>query len=174
MTEAGFVIDGTTYEVPSPSSFDMDEAEIFHQNSGLLVEDIWLDDLKFHDLLKREGFLTALVIIAYRRGNPDVPADQIRARVGKLNRMELFASTVTSLVGVEEDGDEGKDGGATNAPNESSTSSSSENKSSEPTNSGPSGERSTTSSVPQVVAQGTTGTIESGTPSTLPHIRQVV
>ena len=171
---AGFEIDGVFYEVPLPSSFDLDEAKVFYETTGFVVEAIWLEDLGFADLMKREGFLTALVVIAYRRANQDASIDDIRARVGKVNRQQLFVSMVASMTAGLEEPDKGKGEGTTSVPNESSTSSSSESKTSEQRNSERSGELSTTSSVPRVVALGTTGTIESGTLSTSVPIRQAV
>ena len=82
MTDTGFEIDGKSYEVALPSTFDMDEAQIFYEYTGFVVEEIWLGGGE--DLTRRPGFLAALAHISFRRGNETAENDEIRMSPSKL------------------------------------------------------------------------------------------
>ena len=97
MSDQGFEIDGKTYPLALPSTFDMDEAQIFFDHTGFVVEEIWLNDLGWADLGKKPGFLAALAHIAYRRGNETSGSDEIKLTIGKQNRLALFGSMLGAL-----------------------------------------------------------------------------
>lgn len=174
MADAGFKIDGVVYEMPLPSSFDMDEAEIYFKYTGLVVEEFWLENVGWDELKKRPGFIAALAHIAYRRQHPDANYDDVRVVVGRQNRYELVGSWISSLLD-EPDGSE--DPKAENpAPDKqsriSSETESKRGKTTSPAES--SGEPSTTRSGQQDGGPATTGTPGSdGQPGSVP-LRQVV
>lgn len=167
--QIGFEIDGKFYELPLLGTFDMDENRIFKRQTGLNAEDAWLglqDDgeMSFHELFRTDGFLESMVHIAYRREHPDIESHQIERMIGKLNRMELFASFVTSLSQEEEA--PLQTSGSTSEPERSSPS---EKLSRLPTSSSreeTSGSSSETSSELPDAGPGSTGTIGSGGRST--------
>lgn len=171
LTDVGFNIGGTFYEVPLPHTFDIDECGIYYRYTGHVVEAIWLDDKPVADLFYTDGFLPALVHIAYRRAHPEVEDDAVKALVGKQNRLELFGAMVGGLLGEPEDEDP-----KAQATTESDASwkPSNDQKPSTPNGSeSSSGRHSMTSSVPPVVARGTTGIIGSDTPSASDRLRPV-
>ena len=153
------------------ASFDNDECRIFFETTGTTIEELWLGDTSYADMFRKDGFLNALAHIAYRRAHRESDGETVRTLVGKQNRLRLLAALLEQ---AGEDDAPGEDSGTTSVPNESSTSSNSENESTRPSRDGSSGKSSETSSVPQVVARGTTGTGESDISSTSPPLRQVV
>jgi len=123
----GFEINDQFYELPLLGTFDMDENRIFKQQTGLNAEDAWLGlqeggDLSFHDLFRTDGFLEAMIHIAYRREHPDEPAEEIATMIGKLNRMEMFGSFVASLTDEDEEEAPLQTNGSTSEPDRSSPS----------------------------------------------------
>lgn len=173
----GFEIDGTHHEMPLVGSFDMDENRIFNQQTGLHAEDVWLGlqsggGMTFGELMRNEGFLTALAHIAYRRENPDIPDDVIAKKIGKVNRVGLFASLVESLVEAEEE--DPKEQVSTTAPSEPSTSSSVDRPNTTGRKAKSSGKRSKKSSVPPEETPANIGTTGSDTSATSVPLRRVV
>ena len=173
MADAGFKIDGQVYEMPLPSSFDIDEAEIYFKYTGVVLEEIWLENIGWNELKTRPGFVPAFAHVAYRRAHPEVGYDDARVVVGRQNRYELVGSWIASLA----DDDASEDPKATSdeqtkpSPTSSETGSKPGNPTLPPESSGPG---STKSSVPPVVARGTTGTSGSDGPATSVPLRQVV
>lgn len=95
--EAGFVINGKPYEIPSLDTFDMDEAMVLYELSGLTLEDFALADDEDEEAsaalaakLKNPGFLRALMQIAYTRGNPGMTAAKAKAAIGKSNLLQAL------------------------------------------------------------------------------------
>lgn len=86
-------IDGRDYPVPALETFDMDEWQILHEKTGLTLDTI-------EDASLSPGLLRTLLIVAYRRGNPDAKMPHIEKRVGAINFLEVM----TAIAGVE-DGD---------------------------------------------------------------------
>jgi len=171
VTDTGFEIDGKSYEVALPSTFDMDEAQIFYEYTGFVVEEIWLGGGE--DLTRRPGFLAALAHISFRRGNETAENDEIRMVVGKQNRLELFGSLLEAVQPepvVSEDPKEPSPDTTNSSATLSETASSQNGTEKEPDSSGKS---SAPSSVPQVVALGTTGISESDGDHTSDHLRPV-
>jgi hypothetical protein len=87
-----FTIDGEEYPIPTLFSFTMDEAVVFFQNNGYPVEDLWPipaeddeDGLRERLAKLRHPQMTrTLLHVAYRRGNPGVPAKLIEQVVGSV------------------------------------------------------------------------------------------
>lgn len=106
MTESGFLIDGTAYDVPTLDSFTMDEAEILYKCSGLTLEDFAIDEedpsasAQLLKNVRNPGFLRALMTVAYLRGNPGMSTSKAEAVIGK-------ASLVEALESLAEVGDDG-------------------------------------------------------------------
>ena len=170
----GFEIDGKPYPLAMPSTFDMDEAQVFFDYTGFVVEEIWLSDLGWSDLGKRPGFLAALAHIAYRRGNENEQNDAIRLVIGKQNRLALFGSMLNALTPdepVSEDPNE------LSVPDETSSSATSSETASSPNGTAKepegSGESSKTSSDQRGGDLATIGTSVSGGDPMLGHLRPV-
>lgn len=166
-------IDGSMYDFPMLSSFDLDEDRIFYQLTGMHTEDAWLGldagTVTSRDLFDNEGFLAAMAQIAYRREHPDVTDDLVVKLVGRQKRVDLIASLARSITPEEEQDEPGKDEGTTSVPTGSSQSSSSAKPNYNEPKPSPESKDSDSSSVPQVVARGTTGTSGSDTsPESVP------
>lgn len=167
----GFEINGQTYEIPAVASFDNDEARIFYETTGHTMEQLWLGEITYADLFREEGFLPAMAHIAYRREHPDVDQAEVKALIGKQNRLSLLGAL---LSGAEDDEESPKAEGATSAPSESSTSSSDEKLTSKPSTPEGSGNGSESSTDAPANVHESTGTPGSGTsPASVP-LRQVV
>lgn len=106
--ETGFNIDGNFYEVPPLDSFDMDEAQVLYDYSGLALEDFISppdntpeDDLSAREQrLKNPGFVRALIHIAYQRGNPDMKPSAVKDAVGHANMLDAY--TAMASVALED------------------------------------------------------------------------
>ena len=169
----GFEIDGKPYPLAMPSTFDMDEAQIFFDYTGFVVEEIWLSDLGWSDLGKRPGFLAALAHISYRRGNENEQNEAIRLVIGKQNRLALFGSMLNALTPDEPS----EDPNQLSVPDETSSSATSSETDSSPNGTAKepegSGESSKTSSGQQVGDLATIGTSGSDGDPMLGHLRPV-
>lgn len=108
--EAGFLLDGATYEVPALDTFDMGERRVLYDYSGLVQEDFApLEDEseeerdeRFQGLIRHPGFMQALMHIAYARANPGLRRDKVEKVIERTNYLEAVAS----LAG-DEAGDDG-------------------------------------------------------------------
>ncbi len=89
MPEPKFVIDGTEYPVPTRPSLNLDERVIFHEWTGISLED--LDDVPVTDLM-----LGAFMQMAFMRGNPDVSGVVARKIIGKTNFEEAMAVLIAA------------------------------------------------------------------------------
>lgn len=98
MAESGFLIDGVQYEIPTLDSFTMAEAKILFECSGLALEDFAVDEddaeatdnLRKH--LRNPGFIEALMLVAYIRGNRAVPIGKAKTIIGQANLVEAINS----------------------------------------------------------------------------------
>jgi hypothetical protein len=112
---AGFEIDGEVYEVPRLDTFDMDEAQILYDLSGIVLED-FIPPHPDDSEEEREALLTlqmarvrnpafrrALVVIAYVRANPDAVPAEVSQRVGKINAVDVTLAVLTRKGDDEED-----------------------------------------------------------------------
>lgn len=174
MAEAGFKIDGVVYEMPLPSSFDIDEAEIYFKYTGVVLEEIWLENVGWDELKTRPGFVPAFAHVAYRRAHPNAGYDDIRVVVGRQNRYELVGSWIASLAD-DESSEDPKEQTTDDPTRPSPTSSETESKPGKTTShSESSGPDSMTRSEPPVVEHETTGTsVSDGQPTSVP-LRQVI
>jgi len=98
-----FLIDGQEYEWPTLDSFDIDEAELLYTATGFGLEDLVFDpeEPNAEDVAKRlirPATLKALARIAYSRQHPDIPADVVLEKAGKVNMSEA----VMALLAIEE------------------------------------------------------------------------
>ena len=97
MADPKFVIQGTDYPVPEWISFTMDESEILYDKAKMTL------DQADEDLVFTPGLLSALMLIAYMRGNPGVT----RARAEKIIGAVPLADAIEHLAGEDEEEDAG-------------------------------------------------------------------
>ena len=107
MADAGFAINGEVYEVPSLVTFDMDEAQILYDLSGVVIEDfvpahpdLAQDAKDRHEAmqiarLRKPGLKRALVHVAYRRKHPDYDFAALDEAIGKLNALDVVEAVLT-------------------------------------------------------------------------------
>ncbi len=93
MAEPKFVIQGVDYPVPEWISFTMDESEILYDKAKMTL------DQADEDLVFTPGLLSALMLIAYMRGNPGVT----RARAEKIIGAVPLADAIEHLAGEQEE-----------------------------------------------------------------------
>jgi hypothetical protein len=96
MAEAKFVIQGVDYPVPEWISFTMDESEILYDKAKMTL------DQADEDLVFTPGLLSALMLIAYMRGNPGVSRKHAEKIIGAV----ALADAIEHLAGDSEE-DEG-------------------------------------------------------------------
>lgn len=103
--ESSFVIDGADYPIPGLESFNMDEAVVLYDCSGLTLEDFAIDEDdqeqvdELESKTKNPGFIKALMIVAYMRGN-GVSRKKAEGLIGNSNLFEALKAFVV---------DDGKD-----------------------------------------------------------------
>lgn len=96
MADTGFLIGEVFYDVPGLDSFNMDEAEILYKCSGLTLEDFALDEedpeqaAQLAVNIKNPGFVRALMIIAYLRGDSNTTYAKAASVIGKTNVLEAL------------------------------------------------------------------------------------
>lgn len=106
-TPSGFEIAGDVYEIPRLETFDLDEAQLLYDISGVILED-WMpphpdspDDQKalvFQLQAARTrdpSFKRALVHIAYRRKYPDEEFETVEKIVGGVNATDVTVAILT-------------------------------------------------------------------------------
>lgn len=110
---SGFEINGEVYEVPYLDSFDMDEAQILYDLSGVTLEDFKpphpdAPELEQAAILQLQlirtrtpAFRRALVHIAYRRKHEEYDFDAMDKAFGKMNAADV--SIAISTVGSGDD-----------------------------------------------------------------------
>ena len=167
-TESGFLIDGVLYEVPTLDTFDLDDAQVLYDYTGLAVEDFLVqpesedETREMAQRFKNPGLIRALVHIAYQRNHPKMPAAQVRKIIGKVNQFEALMAFVGQ--NPEEAPDESPLA-STSEPAGSSQSGPLDNENSTPPTNGNGGNGSTTSSGLPAGIRGPIGTTGSGTSS---------
>jgi hypothetical protein len=99
--ETGFSIDGTIYPVPDLGTFNMDEAQVMFDYSGLSMEDFVVPEDETEDeqtarerRLRNPGFLRALMHIAYQRANPTVRPNRVKSLIGNATVIDALGSLV--------------------------------------------------------------------------------
>lgn len=104
---AGFEIDGEVYEVPRLDTFDMDEAQVLYDLSGVILEDFIPPhpDAKPEEQqavlqlqlvkVRNPSFRRALVVISYMRRHPDSDIEEVSRLVGKVNATDVSVAVLT-------------------------------------------------------------------------------
>lgn len=157
--DLGLLIDGERYPLPQIMSFDLDEAELLFDKSGLTLEDfITAEDSEGLEKLlghyRNPHVIRVLAHVAYRRKNRDAKPAQIESLIGKTNAADIVASLLQTIM---EEVDESPPVSATE-PEKSSPPSSVDKSESSGTLSSPSSDEQETIPEP-------TGTSESDTSS---------
>lgn len=99
---ASFKIDGDEYPIPGLESFNMDEAVILYECSGLTLEDFAIDEdnqnevEELEDKTKNPGFIKALMVVAYMRGNKKSTKKRAMDLMGNSNLFEALQSFLDS------------------------------------------------------------------------------
>ncbi len=96
MDEPRFLINGTEYPVPSRASLTLDEHVIFHEWTGMHLEEI--DDTPVNALM-----IGAFMQVAYQRANPDVSSALARKLVGGSNFEEALSAMSAAELEAEPD-----------------------------------------------------------------------
>ena len=170
-----FEIDGREYEWPGLMTLTVRECRIFHEETGLVWESLWMDGMTVPDLFHREGFLSAMARIAYVREHPDAQDDEVRAIISNQPRAALFSTGLQAF----QDDDASEDPKAPSVEDDETSLSQTKN---EPGSSGngenskppTSGTGSTTSSDPPAGSPEPTGTGESDPNSMSLPLRRVI
>lgn len=105
-TDPRFVIDGKDYPIPTFDSFDMDEAQILYDLSGLTLEDFAIPDededpdaaAELERKMRNPGFIRALMEVAYRRGNQGVTVARVKSVIGRSNLVTAYENWLEGLV----------------------------------------------------------------------------
>jgi hypothetical protein len=97
MAEPKFIIQGSDYPVPEWISFTMDESEILYDKAKMTL------DQADEDLVFTPGLLSALMLIAYMRGNPGVSRKRAEMVIGAVP----LADAIEHLAGEDEEEDAG-------------------------------------------------------------------
>ncbi len=94
---AAFEIDGRDYPIPSVFQLTMGEAQTLYDYSGYTLEDFVpplpdQPDDKRIEQLRNPAFKRAMVHIAYQRGNPDTPKDEVGRLVDGVQMFDMVAA----------------------------------------------------------------------------------
>lgn len=107
MADASFVIDGDEFPIPDLGSFNMAEAVVLYDHCGLTLEDFAIDEddpTEVEELAKKTkhpGFIQALMVVAYMRGNRGVKRHKAELVIGNSNLIEAYEAMV--VAGAAED-----------------------------------------------------------------------
>lgn len=101
--DLGLLIDGERYPLPQIMSFDLDEAELLFDKSGLTLEDfITAEDREGLEKLlghyRNPHVIRVLAHVAYRRKNRDARPAQIESLIGKTNAADIVASLLQTIM----------------------------------------------------------------------------
>ena len=103
----GFEIDGQVYEVPTLDSFDMDEAQLLYDLSGVILEDFIPAPLDASDeekaahyqlqlvRIRNPAFRRAFVHVAYRRKHEGYDFDALDKGIGKMNATDISIAVLS-------------------------------------------------------------------------------
>lgn len=81
---ANITVEGTPYVLPALDTFDLDEAIILYEYSGLTFDQVWeLEGL-------HPGVVKTLLHIAIQRSDPALRGRDIKEIVGRVNMMEVM------------------------------------------------------------------------------------
>lgn len=107
MADAAFVIDGDEYPIPGLESFNMFEAMTLYEYCGLSLEDFAIDEedpdqvAELQEKTKNPGFIFALMLVAYLRGNKGLPKKRAADIIANSNIMGAYEAFLAA--GMEED-----------------------------------------------------------------------
>ncbi len=83
--ETRITVEGTPYVLPSLDTFDLDEAIILYDYSGLTFDQVWeLEGL-------HPGVIKTLLHVAMLRSDPSLRDRDIRETIGRVNMMEMMS-----------------------------------------------------------------------------------
>ena len=83
--ETRITVEGTPYVLPSLDTFDLDEAIILYDYSGLTFDAVWeLEGL-------HPGVIKTLLHVAMLRSDPSLRDRDIRETIGRVNMMEMMS-----------------------------------------------------------------------------------
>lgn len=105
--EAGFVIDGRDYDIPTIDSLNMDESCVLYDYAGLALDDFAVDEddddavAEVSRKLRNPAFVKALLHIAYQRGNPDAKPATVEKLVGTVKLMEAMERMVREVADAD-------------------------------------------------------------------------
>jgi hypothetical protein len=111
--ESGFEIDGTLYEVPEVTSLNVGERMVLHDYAGLVQEDfVRLEDetdeemeARHETMLRRPGFIPALMHIAYARANPKLSREKVAKVIESTNYLAAISTLVAETPDEEAEDD---------------------------------------------------------------------
>lgn len=92
----GFRIDGSDYEIPELSSFNMGEAFLLYDKTNLTLADFALDEddplqaVTLRRNILHPGTVLTRMIVAYQRGNPGASVESATALIEKTNWLEAY------------------------------------------------------------------------------------
>ena len=96
MADSGFEIDGREYPIPGFETFDLDEAMVLYECCGMTLEDFVVDQEDEEQLealaekTRHPGFIRALMIVAFMRGNEGVSVKKAQSVIGGSNLFEAY------------------------------------------------------------------------------------
>lgn len=140
-----FEIDGREYEWPGLMGLTVRECRIFREETGMVWESLWLDNMTVKDLFAREGFLSAMARIAYVREHPEALDDDVRTVISNQQAVSLLATGLQAFNDTPEASEDPK------APRPES-----ESTSSSPTRNEPGSKPSGATSTPESSGNGST------------------
>lgn len=108
-TQTRITVEGTPYVLPALASFDIDDAIILYNYSGLTFDAVWeLEGL-------HPGVVKTLLHIAIQRSDPSLREREIAEMVGKVKMMDVMEQ----LAAIAEEMPDPTQGGAPPAADES-------------------------------------------------------
>ena len=94
---AAFEIDGREYPIPSVFELTMGEAQTLYDYCGYTLEDFvppkpGEPDEKRIAQVRDPAFKRAMVHVAYQRGNPDMPKDEVGRLIDGVQMLDMVAA----------------------------------------------------------------------------------
>lgn len=85
--QAAFRIDGSDYAMPQQDTLTMDEAIVIYDYSALTLDQVAAQP-------GHPKVMKALLHIAYARGHPDMPTDEVSEVVGRCVLIDVFGAAL--------------------------------------------------------------------------------
>ncbi len=105
--ENKFLIDGVEYPIPGLETFNMADAFLLYEYSGLSLEDFAIDEEDPEQVeelgrkTKNPGFIFTLMLVAFLRGNKGTPKNKAVALIETSNLVSAYEAFLDA--GMEED-----------------------------------------------------------------------